>query len=108
MFRLLLGRVRAADVGVGADQLPYDHRAVYTALRAGRQGPALDKDPSRYCIGTYIYNIYFIAISFFWFFIYFDIGFSKQNFNNFQSFFGVLVFYRVFSFILFSVFLFLF
>ena len=48
--RSLLGRLRAADVGAGVDQLPSDHRAVYIALRAGRQGPALGKGPWRFCL----------------------------------------------------------
>ena len=48
--RPLLGRLRAADVGVGVDQLPSDHRAVYIALRAGRQGPALGRGPWRFSL----------------------------------------------------------
>ena len=48
--RPLLGCLRAADVGVGVDQLPSDHRAVYIALRAGRQGPALGKGPWRFSL----------------------------------------------------------
>ena len=46
----LFGRLRAADVGVGVDQLPSDHRAVYVALRAGRQGPALGRGPWRFSL----------------------------------------------------------
>ena len=44
----LFGRLRAADVGVGVDQLPSGHRAVYVTLRAGRQGPALGRAPWRF------------------------------------------------------------
>ena len=37
-------------MGVGIDQLPSDHRAVYVALRAGRQGPALGRGPWRFSL----------------------------------------------------------
>ena len=56
LCRFLLGRLRADDVGLGAEQLPSSPRR-HIALRAGRrplssarQGPALDKGPWRYCI----------------------------------------------------------
>ena len=41
----LLPRVWAADIGVGEDQLPGDHRAVSLNLHAGRQGPAVGRGP---------------------------------------------------------------
>ena len=83
----LLGSLRAADVGVGADQLPSDHRAVYIALRAGRQGPALDKGPWRCCTEIYII---FILLHFFNY--YFDIS-SCYYFIHFH-FFRLLFFFR--------------
>ena len=41
--RHLLPRVWASDVGVGADQLPGDHRPVFLNLHAGAQGPAIGR-----------------------------------------------------------------
>ena len=46
--RHLLPRVWASDVGVGADQLPGDHRPVFLNLHAGPQGPALGRGPWRF------------------------------------------------------------
>ena len=63
----LFGRLRAADVGVGVDQLPSDHRAVYVALRAGRQRPALGRGPWRFSLDLLQDEAYMDATFFFFF-----------------------------------------